>query len=375
MSARYARALILLFAAAFFFHAMATKLPLRPFPFEGMDEPAHAAYTEHLGQNDLLLPDFDDFPMSPTNAQQNYLNHPPHFYLPLASTVPNDAATYRHYAFLFAALIAALYFAFGMQLRASLGATALYAAFPFLLSAEHLLGFYNNDLWGILGGVLACFGSYRWLQHPNSSRAHWLIAFGLLFASAKFTALLLVGIYLACVYMLHPQRSNRLVIFIACALAAAPYAYFLYRYGSPVPDTAGKRAILQHYAAAAGWPELPPLIFIDWLIFALISFARVHAGLDLTWAGLLLLIASWVALRAMPRSPAAIIARAACIATLLVLLVHLGFSYQRYVAYAWLKDFYVRYYFPLLPAYGLGVMIAADFLWTKVSKTHATPRE
>lgn len=354
------------------------------FPFGWVDEQAHYSYVQHLIQQHRWWPDFEHFPMADTVtkapiATPNYLNHPPTFYW-LMKLVQLTFPTLppRIVPCFFYLLSVGLYFWHGYKLILPKSATLLYTALPFLLYVFFWIGFYNNDSLAILGGMLATCASLDWLRNHRPSRAFVMMLLGLSLASVKLTALLLVGLYVMTILYLTRASWHRISPLGWAGTAAlmiilsAPYVYFALYEGGFAPETFG-----QHYALTIksakefGWPSLPRMDFLPWLWTFLKGFAALgvilHDGelpsfvlLKITILSLLMIVLSSIfipllsprALHSEAGRPLFKMTQATSVATFLTLAIHVGFSWPRYQQYGWMIDNFVRYYFPLLAAYG-----------------------
>jgi hypothetical protein len=334
------------------------------FPQQTTDERAHLSYALQLRDHHFVPPDiqaltlYGDATHLPT-ATPNYLNHPATAYYPLATLLallpelPINGLRIFCLSFGIAAYL--VYLSIGRRFF-SLPGFVLYALFPNLLCFPILLASITTDGIMALGGACVILGWMRWQERQPGWR--WLLMFGFLLASGKLNCLLLVAAYSA-VYLQEAWRRQRLreLVFplTACAALAIPYLLFFAAWGSPVPQTAGQLALLQ---GAAGAPD--PMIhsFLRYLTFALASFAQHHVGgARMAWLysvplAALLGAMLWYLARLF-RAPAPLPIRATCLAWLAVFMLHVLYSYQRYLQYHWPLDFYPRYYLPLLPGFGL----------------------
>jgi hypothetical protein len=354
------------------------------FPFGWVDEQAHYSYVQHLIQQHRWWPDFMHFPLVDTvtrvpNAVPNYLNHPPTFYwLMKVVQITFPTLPPRIVPCCFYLLAIGLYFWHGYKLVPTKTATLLYTALPFLLCVYFWVGFYNNDSAAILGGMLATFASLDWLRNHRPRRACLLMLFGVSLASVKLTALLLVGLYVMAILLLTRSSWHEIPArgWIGAGglmlLLSAPYLYFALYEGGFAPETLGHHyALTIKSAKEFGWPSLPRMDFLPWLWTFLKGFASLgivlHEGslpsfvvLKITILPLLMIICSCIFIPLL--SPHALhseayrsflkITQATAIATFLTLAIHVGFSWPRYQHYGWMIDNFIRYYFPLLAAYG-----------------------
>lgn len=340
----------------------------QPFPHWILDEHGHYSYTRYLSNEHRFWPNFGDFPLLRTDGeriigQDNFINHPPLFYWLSSWLGLETPAALRGYAWLFYALAIAGYFLIGMRAGMTRVASLLYALFPFLMSVEWIIGYYSNDAWATLGGICFTYGSLRWLNSPKPTTGFAWMGIGLFFAAAKMTGFLLVLFYAAGIWLLSPHK-RRTLHFNHYALSAAfifilslPYLYFLAIWGSPTPNSPG-----QVYMLKSSGPSLP---FHVWLSSVLLDFGTTASAksVDLVAIGIVMLLLSWViTIGTRSPSPLQTIARAACMATFAMLIIHIWFSYDRFVRYKWIRDFYARYYLPLLAPYALSVARATMLL-------------
>lgn len=339
----------------------------QPFPHRVLDEHGHYSYTRYLDTQQRLWPDFMNFPLlradgSRVMGQDNFINHPPNYYWPSAWLGIVTPEGLRAYSWVFYGLAIIGYVYVGLRAGLSGPATTIYAAFPLLMSIEWIIGYYSNDAWAMLGGVLLCYGSLRWLGSQKPDAGFGWMGIGLLFGAAKMTGFLLLLLYIGGLWLFagHKRRSMRLrhyayalsVILLACI----PYLYFLWVWGSPVPNSPGQIYLLQ----ATG----PSVAFHVWLIAMLMEFGKTSSaqGFDLVGVGITMLLVAWVVVlcsgKTKDEGGVPIIVRASCFATFAMLTIHIWFSYDRFVRYKWVGDFYARYYLPLLAPYALSVAYA-----------------
>jgi len=336
------------------------------FPFTAIDEHGHLSYTLHLINTHRWCPDFSQFPMVDVATNKalhtpNYINHPPMFYwfMKLAHVaIPSlHPIQFRLFSLALSLLAMWLYTRFGTRLGLSVGGSILYALFPFMLYLQLQMGFYSNDAMALLGGVITNYASLHWLKGERPHRSIFWMGAGVLLASVKLTALLLVGLYaLFCLGLraqqvrVLPRRFFLFGVFIA-AISAAPFVYFLLTFGSPAPTTLGQLAQLK----ACLHCNHAPMEFFAWLGFFISQFANQLSVPEATFFPILAYAAALLALfwprMNQPSSPMRAMAIASAAATLITLGIHATFSWQRYHEYGWIFDSLVRYYLPLIGAY------------------------
>lgn len=352
------RLLLLSFAFLALSIGMLQNLQRTPFPFVQMDEQGHYAYARTLIIEQRWWPDFSKFSMIDSTDQprseRNYINHPPTFYW-LTKILPLPRGeVYRSLTVAIALLTFFFYLRLGYQLALPLAPTALYALLPLLFALYHQAGFFSNDSLAMLGGTVAVMGSVRWLK--NAPGAHWLMLLGLAGASVKLTALLLVGVYVAAIAAQHRRRlpwQHLAVIVLSLLVMALPYAWLWHTQGSPAPMTLGQADMLRHNATQWGWMDAPRMHVLPWLATVLQNFTDQYTGPEITAVPVVIVLASLVVLSTQRGDGDPIVARAAATATLGMLVIHLTYSWQRYREFGWLLDTFLRYYFPLLAAYGI----------------------
>lgn len=369
-----------------------TQLDPTPFPFTNIDEHAHYSYTLELIRTQSWWPDFGHFPMYdvPTgqpSGDANYINHPPTFYwlmkLVQQAFPEADPLRYRLVPLAFYLVFIGIYAGIGNRLKLDIFPSVIYAALPILFYLPLQSGYYNNDSMALAGGGLACLGSFQLYAGARKQAFYWL-AGGLVLASVKLTSFLLVGLYVLLALM--PQwraisRRSLLGLAALMGVLAIPYLAFTLRDGGPAPHTFGQVDWVIYYAKLRGWYDAPRMGFLQWLLKSLNDFANQFSSREATFLPLLMLIGAFATLLLPVRAgePAWFrpLGRAAAIATLLVLIAHLGFSWPRYVEYGWIYDMFVRYYFPLLPAYGAtmaGAYLRLSPPAKPVKSPHATRR-
>ncbi len=360
----------------------------------GFDEVAHASYVAHLQRSGEIWPALETMRMLDARTfrftgEANYLNHPPPFYMLLARLGPAleghpDALIVHR---LLNILLATIGLAAALGLAAQLPRNELYAyAMPLVCIPvlAPLAGAVNNDNLAFAGGAVATLGAW---QLAATGRTPWL-AIALLgsiaAAWAKLTGLLLAGGLVAavCVYLVWRGRLRwRALILVALALAvaAAPYAIYLAQYGSPVPNTPAQVALLEDGARAAGWADQVRKPFLgyvahfvgtfitDWMPTLAPRSPLNHAMLAVPVAALACALGGFlVSLRRLWRREetaldVVVIAGALTIATTFA--VHVMYSYGRHVTTGWLMEAYPRYYLPLaaiIPLAALSLLAAIE---------------
>lgn len=370
--------------------AMLAKLARARFPFRGGDEQGHFSYLVHLAKTGEWWPDLAAIPLydlsGAATAIQNFINHPPLFYwfaepvYRLILALGLDPSWLRAFTLVFS--VAALCVIAALVVRMRFGAltiAALIWAMLFLL-VPTFAAFFNNDQFALLGGALAVFGAARRIEDRSDGIGLALVLAGVALASVKLTALMLVGGF-ATVALLggwgrRPDFRGLSSLALVGLAASVPYGVYLVQYGGPTPDTAGQTAMLKAYIVEFGWNRLDRVGLVDYLFNAPAMFAvQLGAGAFTLLAFMALCLAPFTAFRKPADETEAVasaVVRAAMLATVAVLVLHLAFAYRRYEALGWLGDLYPRYYFPLLGAYALGWALAARrltaaafVLWTR----------
>lgn len=345
-----------------------------PSPFNQIDEHGHLSYALHLITHQRWWPDFSDFRMFdvPTGTELttlNYINHPPTFYW-LAKLMDIlfpwwQPVHLRAMALTFYLLAMLLYTRIGTSLHLTPSASMLYALMPLLLYMHLQIGFYNNDALCMLGGMVATSASLLWFRGHHPTQAWRWMWFGVLFASMKLTALLLVGTYVLACLMLRRTQLRSLTFggwlygIAVAILCIAPYLYMTIAFGSPAPNTAGQLAKLAECLHCTTQGLAPEASFIQWLPFFLSKFADQLSAAETTFLPIALYVLSLATLcvrlslntAADPSNPMAAMATASAAATCFMLIVHTIFSWQRYRDYGWIFDGLLRYYLPLIGAY------------------------
>jgi hypothetical protein len=309
-------------------------------------------------------------------GKATYLNHPPLFYVLLATLGPRLEG--HPGALLVDRLIDAAMAALGLAALLGLGLAARLPRHEFYAYAvplacipvlAPLAGAVNNDNLAFTGGAIALLGLW---QFVTTGRHGWLALalVGVIAAGwAKLTGLLLGSGLLetAVVYLLWRRRLSVNAIAMAAlavAIAAAPYVILIWQYGSPTPETPAQLALLRDGAREAGWADLPRQSFPAYFGYFLVAFiadwmptlaprgplndamlAIPVAALVCASAGLVLSLQ-----RLWRRTETAIdvvvVCGAAAIAATFA--IHVIYSFGRYVATGWLMDAYPRYYLPLI---------------------------
>jgi Predicted membrane protein (DUF2142) len=362
------------------------------FP-SAFDELAHLSYVLHLAENGGLFPAFGDLrmvdPGSPDQwtTQLNYLNHPPPYYLLMSWLVralpgsPDGLVLGLRLAnVLLAVSGVAVLLRFSRQAGWSFPAQVTFAALIVTNPVLPMLGgIVTNDNLAFFGGSLCCLGVLRLLQGERSGGLWLLIAAGFAVAAvAKLTAALLCGALVAFALALGALLQGRMLLdtllrgrrlppaagaFVLAAFGCLPYVALALEYGSPAPLTDGQAEMLasrladlpewrdQRYGLVAYlghfawsllrlWPPSPPQTRLQLALLAMpaLCFAIALAGMAR---------AAFVVGRGGEDTMATfVLCGALAIGT--VMLVHVGFTYERHLETGWLRGVYPRYYFPLL---------------------------
>lgn len=339
-----------------------------PYPHAVTDEQAHYSYLQTMAQPGTWWPDFKHFLMvdAQTNqftAQLNYLNHPPSFYW-LGKPLPHASITqWRALMMALFGVSMAFYSWLGYRRQWNLGPTVAFALLPIALLLPLQYGFISNDSVALLGGMLVVAGLEYAATLPTR-RTALILCIGLALCSVKLTAFLLVGFFLLA-YCL-PQSSTKrfwVPLLLTGLVLATPYLFLWLQYSSPAPNTPGQIAMLQAPSLRQGMP-VEQLGWFAWLRLWLFTFANQYSGSGIIALPVLALFGCLVLGAHQPGY-----ARAALLATLVTLSLHLIFSWPRYRQYAWFYDACIRYYFPLLPAYAISVATLIE-RWNH----HATKR-
>lgn len=356
--------------------AALVKLSAAPFPFRGGDEQGHFSYVVHLARAKAWWPDLAAMPIydlsGAATAAANFINHPPTFYLAaepafaLTQALGLDPSWLRAFSLPFALAAFATIAALLVRMRfCPLTIAALIWPMLFLL-VPNSAAYFNNDQAALLGGALAVYGAARRIGASDDRRGLALVLVGVALASVKLTALMLVGGFAALALVGDRVRRPDIPGLVSLAaiglIVLIPFAVYLAEYGSPTPDTAGQTAMLKAYIAEFGWDRVPRVGLVDYLANAPSIFA-VQLGtafwvLPLFCALCLAPFAAFGKPADATEAAVSAVVRAAMVATVLVLCVHLAFAWRRYEALGWLGDLYPRYYFPLLGAYALGWALA-----------------
>ena len=378
-------ALPLLFTALFI-ALSALSAATYEFPYIALDEHAHVSFAAFVATHFALLPDFDaikfiDFNTNVATSVPDYINHTPIGYFVLnalnglfgisAANAPDKLVRFASLT-LFASGYLVIVSMLFRQVALPLIARVALAIEPLLLQLPLFGGFFSNDSLAFLGGSLAVSGAMIMLNQDSKRTGLGLeiALLGLLCAvAAKLTAALLIGIFIACVLVLFasPRRGFwqtclkplpvLLVALIACA--SIPYLLFTIKFGSPAPNTPGQ-ILLLHGGDPSRILPLPQYLWESLLG----AVSNAGSGLGMVSAYALFFAASILAtlfhlyqlVKGQGRaSPIPSVAVAAGIATALMMLIQLIFSYDRHVTYGWQVELYPRYYFPLMGAYLLGL--------------------
>jgi hypothetical protein len=356
------------------------------FPYTALDEHAHVSFAAYVDTHFALLPDFDaikiiDFKThSPTNIP-DYINHTPIGYFVLnalngmfgvsAASAPNSCVRFASLVLFSSGYLVTALMLF-RQVAVPLIARVGLALVPLLLQLPLFGGFFSNDSLAFLGGSLAVAGSMTLLNQDSDDAGLGLAItlIGLLFAvAAKLTAALLVGIFVAGVVVVFALQRRGfwrtclkplpLLLVAVIAVTSVPYLLFIIKYGSPAPNTPGQILLLQGGDPSRVLP-LPQYLWES--LLGAISNAGTGLGMVSAYALffaitiLATLFHLYQLVTGRSRAdPIAAVAVAAGVATALMMLIQLTFSYDRHVTYGWQVELYPRYYFPLMGAYLLAL--------------------
>jgi hypothetical protein len=363
---------------------------------QGFDETAHSSYVAHIQHTGDAWPALESMRLLDPHSfeftgEANYLNHPPMFYALLAVLGPTlegrPQALFVHR--LIDTAIAALGFAvlLGIGVAARFSKNEFYAYVVPLACIPVLApiaGAVNNDNLAFLGGALAVLGVWQLIA---TDRRAWLVValIGMVAAAwAKLTGLLLTGAMVSAVmaYLAWRRRlpwSWAMSVLFAFAIAATPYAIYVFQYGSPTPQTPAQIALIADGARAAGWTDLPRRSFSGYLVYFIGAFVAdwmpaLGARNPLNLAMLVIPVAalacgfagfalSLVRLWQGRETALDVVVAAGGLAIATTFAIHVTYSYGRYAATGWLMDAYPRYYLPLIaivPLAGLSLLTAVD---------------
>lgn len=369
----------------------------------GFDELQHASYTAQI-QRDGISISLDSLRLLDPRTfrftgEANYLNHPPLYYFALGKLGPKlegSPGAMLHFRLVNIVLAAVGLLAclmLGVGIFAERLSFYAYAIALFCIPVlPPLAGAINNDNAAFLGGALVLFGLARWLGGGRDSFLYLVLAGFVVAAWAKLTGLLLAGTVVATVLAYLAWRGRFRLAWIAAAaaaflLAALPYAVFVVRYGSPVPDTAAQQMMLISGAHLAGWSANPRLSFpmyavqfagqfiAAWMPTLAPRGAFQFAMLVIPLAAVVMALAGLaVSGRKLMRGreePLDILVLACGAALTVTLVFHVWFSYQRHLATGWMMDAYPRYYLPIIPFVPLAGLAAVSALssdrWRKAA--------
>jgi hypothetical protein len=364
-------------------------------PMGVFDERAHVGYVAQIQRDGTLWPDLRTLRMVDAQtfratAESNPANHPSFYYAALALLGPQldgmpSALPWYRAANLTLALLGLLAW-LGFALKASLAdneflcVTLFVVTIPVLAPVASVV---NNDNLAFLGGGLTLLG---WQAFVSSRKTTWLLCacLGVLLASAaKLTGLLLAGGFLGGVMLLQVMRrqaslSSLAIVATTFAICAIPFAVLTVTYGSPTPNTEGQLALLHDTATKEGWDKMTRMGFVPYVGFflknLLADWMPLSDGQPIARVAALLLTAamSALALAGIAAAGWRVVMRRAStfdemvlaggVAIGAMLMLHIGFSYQRHVATGWLSDAFPRYYLPLLGIVPLAALALARSL-------------
>jgi 4-amino-4-deoxy-L-arabinose transferase-like glycosyltransferase len=339
--------------------------PSIDFPYSNLDEQGHVSYGLHLAQTGIFMPDLEamrllDFPKENWSTTPNFINHPPIGYhlLNLVTSYDSIGPSVRFgsvgfWSFGFLAILIGLHLSGQFSQLGLLAATILCV----LLKIDRFGETFTNDSLAFIGGGIAFVGAVCLTATTTSRKkdasAIILTGVGLgLCIAAKLSAALVVGLFVTTLIILRSDlrkqsRSRWLlaVMILVCAALCLPYGAFVFKYGTPIPNTAGQLAMISQT------PDALRFGFSEY-IFQSFYGALGNAGPDafFTYA-VFALVTAYAAIKSFVRPSTNKIGKAVLVATSITLAVHIVFSYQRHIAYGWQPELYPRYYFPLLGPY------------------------
>lgn len=366
--------IIFLGAILLFFLLLTILLIIRiPFP-NNFDEAAHLSYIIDLADKNLFFPDFHDFPMRYGDAQTIYLNHPPFYYLtmgiferwlsPLSSIdilILRSINLLLVYTAVLLSLLVCLTTHWNKRSR---------VAFIFLIVMIPNLSVIaitiNNDNMAILGGSMVILGAMKIMSRNPNGYLVGSIGF-MLAAVSKFTAFLLMTLFtfplLIVLWLLKyspPKKPAWHWIALFFFLAATPYFYFWFLYGSPVPTTPGHLEIIESLAASRGWSDIRysfseyffhffKMLALNWPIVPLTGDIGVYTTGLYGLIFVLGIVLSTVKCLNRSHKPIDVIIVCGAISILATLAIHFVFNYIRHSQTGWMSGIHPRYYFPLFP--------------------------
>lgn len=365
----------LLTAGVFFLFFGILNIKAYPYPYERLDEQAHLSYAYHIVQygwpDDMNQLKFYDTAKKHWTTEPNYINHPPFSYYILSLPIRfglEKAVILRFYSHLFYLSGYLCVLAIPYLLNMSRKAFLFFAVSPILLGVPNYSAIFSNDSIAFLGGSIMCLGCVLIAHYPD--KHYKMLAFTLLglllTASSKINAILLVGLFFGVNLFCNRWLINillhnlkKLVVFgllTGLLISLTEYLLLWEKYGSPVPETKGQLKMLLDYCVLK--PMLPLHIYLKESVIQLIS--GINGGIEkiiyssFIVAGIVSYIGLILQVFLKKKSSDAFVIRisfAAFIATILTLVIHLTFSYQRHLLYYWQPELYSRYYFPLLAVY------------------------
>jgi hypothetical protein len=363
---------------------------------QGFDEVAHISYVAHIQATGEAWPALQDMRLLDPRSFQftgtaNYLNHPPMFYDLLAALGPKlegrPQALLAHRLIDVALTAIGLAVLLGLGLAAQLPRQEFYAyAVPLacIPALAPIAGAVNNDNLAFLGGAVAMLGVW---QLAATKRGRWLAValVGVVAAAwAKLTGLVLTATMVSAVmaYLLWRRRMPwwwMLAAAFAFTVGAAPYAIYLWQYGSPTPETPAQLALIADGARTAGWADLPRKSLPDYLGYFIVAFVKdwmpaLGARSAFNNAMLVIPVAALVcafagialALRRLwwrRETALDIVVITGAVGLAATFAIHVGYSYGRHLATGWLMDAYPRYYLPLaaiVPLAALSLLAAIE---------------
>lgn len=357
----------------------------------GFDEVAHASYVVALQHAGEAWPDLSGMHMlDPSSfhftSGKNYLNHPPTYYDlmallgPRLEGHPHAIIVYRLINVAIAAIGLAALLAISLVARLPRPLLCAYvvpiACIPVL---AQLAGSINNDNAAFAGGGIASLAVLQLLATERTTALVAALCGVAIAAWAKLTGFLLVGGMFGGVFLWFAWRRRlqpRWIVFTAIAmlLAIAPYIVLWMQYGSPAPNMPGQIAMLRTGAHVEGWdvaPRMSPVVYVFYFIREFIAgwmptraprnefnYAMLVIPVAAVLCGFAGVVASVLRIARRCEGAVDVVIVASAVAIAVTFAIHIGFSYQRHLAYGWMMDAYPRYYLPLaafIPLAGLSL--------------------
>ena len=364
-----------------------------PFP-SVIDELEHLSFIRAMAVAPSLFPDHSRLlvlkrDLSGFGAEQNYLNHPPPYYLAMAALDRPELGpetSVKHMRLIDVALstvaIAIILLAGAVALPDAASGLVFGLVLILFPKLPVVSGLINNDDFGLMATAIT-FAGLLWLLRTENMAAAVLVGLGVALAGwTKLTAAVMLGsAAFICIFMgvRHGRLRSPRLIAAACVVAAAGTIPTLYNLA-----TLGRPLYVNLAVNAIPVDQRPALSFLDYfgLFFQQFAFkwpAFEPGTLLQALTPLVVLVLAGLGIRRSwhsepvppPKTPARIVATGFVFALLPSLLIHVVYGYQAFLANGDLTVAQTRYYYALWPGFALALALLFTTLTPRPVRTWA----